>query len=258
METEIPSEVRRSIDDEAARWDMISSEVTSASLRKSAKEYCASENQHHKNLREAVFWFHAGIVAIELRFGQQVAAEALKNIHPHFAAEIATAALVPDYFTVMETNLAASKGRKNRYVECDAIDSRSLVRTGTTHLCLDSQFNLPGLIIPIGINIYDVPRRESSRHNVTDLCLGDRSCRNCSNELSVSELGSDQHTEGFFRCSDTSPLRSYSQRRIKLSIDDEEMVRIVGTRHSDIHLLKVLDLCNFDCHLAILNSSRLR
>jgi len=55
METEIPSEVRRSIDGEAARRDVISSEVTSASLRKSANEHCASENQHQKDIREAVF-----------------------------------------------------------------------------------------------------------------------------------------------------------------------------------------------------------
>ena len=55
IETEIPSEVRRPIDDEVARRDVISSEVTSASLRKSANEHCASENQHQKNLREVVF-----------------------------------------------------------------------------------------------------------------------------------------------------------------------------------------------------------
>jgi hypothetical protein len=55
METEIPSEVRRPIDGEAARRDVISSEVTGASLGKSANEHCASENQHQKNLREVVF-----------------------------------------------------------------------------------------------------------------------------------------------------------------------------------------------------------
>jgi len=42
-----------------------------------------------------------------------------------------------------------------------------------------------------------------------------------------------------------------------LSIDDEEMVRIVGTRDKDIHLLKILDLRNFDCHYDLLNSFRL-
>jgi len=50
----------------------------------------------------------------------------------------------------------------------EAIDTRTLVRTETTHLCLDSQFNLPGLIIPIGINIYDVPGRKPSRRDVGD------------------------------------------------------------------------------------------
>jgi hypothetical protein len=81
IETEIPSEVRRPIDDEVARRDVISSEVTSASLRKSANEHCASENQHQKNIpNEAVFWFHNDIVTIELGFDQQVADEALKNL----------------------------------------------------------------------------------------------------------------------------------------------------------------------------------
>ena len=56
METEIPSEVRRSIDGEATRRDVISPEVTGTSLRKSANEHCAPENQHQKNIaREAVF-----------------------------------------------------------------------------------------------------------------------------------------------------------------------------------------------------------
>jgi hypothetical protein len=56
MEREIPSEVRRSIDGEAARRDMISPEVTSASLRNSADENCEPENQHQKNIpQEAVF-----------------------------------------------------------------------------------------------------------------------------------------------------------------------------------------------------------
>lgn len=57
METEIPSEVRHSIDGEAARRVvMIRPEVTSTSLRKSANEHCAPENQHQKNIpNEAVF-----------------------------------------------------------------------------------------------------------------------------------------------------------------------------------------------------------
>jgi hypothetical protein len=53
--TEIPSEIRRSIDSEAPRWNVRRVEVTRASLRKSANERCASENQHQKNIREAVF-----------------------------------------------------------------------------------------------------------------------------------------------------------------------------------------------------------
>jgi len=40
-------------------------------------------------------------------------------------------------------------------------------------------------------------------------------------------------------------LRSYSQARIKLPIDNEQMVRIVGTGHHHIQLLDILDLCNF-------------
>jgi hypothetical protein len=56
METEIPSEVRRSIDGEATGRDVISPEVTGTSLRKIANEHCAPENQHQKNIaREAVF-----------------------------------------------------------------------------------------------------------------------------------------------------------------------------------------------------------
>jgi hypothetical protein len=55
METEIPSEVRRSFDSEAARR-VIRPEVGSTSLRKSAHKHCAPENQHQKNIpNEAVF-----------------------------------------------------------------------------------------------------------------------------------------------------------------------------------------------------------
>jgi hypothetical protein len=53
--TEIPSEIRRSIDGETPRRDVRRVKVTSASLRKGANEHCASENQHQKNIREAVF-----------------------------------------------------------------------------------------------------------------------------------------------------------------------------------------------------------
>ena len=81
METEIPSEVRRSIDGEATGRDVISPEVTGTSLRKSANEHCAPENQHQKNIaNEAVFWFHNDNVTIELGFDQQVAAEPVKNL----------------------------------------------------------------------------------------------------------------------------------------------------------------------------------
>ena len=70
METEIPSEVRCSIDGEAASW-VIRPEVSNTSLRKSANEHCAPENQHQKNIpNEAVFWFHNDIVTIKLGFRQ--------------------------------------------------------------------------------------------------------------------------------------------------------------------------------------------
>jgi hypothetical protein len=58
IETEIPSEVRRSIYGDAARWEVvIRSEVRAGtSLRNNADENRAPENQHQKNIpREAVF-----------------------------------------------------------------------------------------------------------------------------------------------------------------------------------------------------------
>jgi hypothetical protein len=57
IETEIPSEIRRSIYDEPARREVvIRPEVTLTPLRNSADENCAPENQHQKNIpREAVF-----------------------------------------------------------------------------------------------------------------------------------------------------------------------------------------------------------
>ena len=80
METEIPSEVRRSIDGEAARRDVTGPEITTP-LRQGANEHCASENQHQKNIpNEAVFWFHNDIVTIKLGFDQQVADKAPKNL----------------------------------------------------------------------------------------------------------------------------------------------------------------------------------
>ena len=58
IETEIPSEVRRSINDEAARREVVvGPEVRwGTSLRNNADENCAPKNQHQKNIpREAVF-----------------------------------------------------------------------------------------------------------------------------------------------------------------------------------------------------------
>ena len=59
IETEIPSEVRRSIHDEkAGREVVIRPEVRRCrtALRNTANENCAPENQHQKNIpREAVF-----------------------------------------------------------------------------------------------------------------------------------------------------------------------------------------------------------
>jgi len=98
--------------------------------------------------------------------------------------------------------------------------------------------------IAIGINIYGVPGPgECPGRGVNHLSLWNRSCGNCSNELSISELGPDQHTKGFFRYSEFGALRSYSQARIKLPIDNEQTVRIVGTSHHDIQLVEISDLC---------------
>ena len=59
IESEIPSEVRHSIHDEAARWEMvIRPEVPTlgTSLHNCADENCAPKNQRQKNIaREAVF-----------------------------------------------------------------------------------------------------------------------------------------------------------------------------------------------------------
>jgi hypothetical protein len=56
IESEIPSEVRYSIHDEAARRVVIRAQVSGASLRSSADENCAPKRQHQKNIaREAVF-----------------------------------------------------------------------------------------------------------------------------------------------------------------------------------------------------------
>lgn len=57
MEAEIPAEIRRSVDGEAARREVvIRPEVTSTSMRNRANEHCAPENRHQKNIpREAEF-----------------------------------------------------------------------------------------------------------------------------------------------------------------------------------------------------------
>jgi len=58
IETEIPSEVRRSIHDKAAgREVVIRPEVPTwgTSLRNCADKNCAPKDQHHKNICEAVF-----------------------------------------------------------------------------------------------------------------------------------------------------------------------------------------------------------
>jgi len=73
METEIPSEVRCSIDGEAASW-VIRPEVSNTSLRKSANEHCAPENQHQKNPAvEVVFRFHSVHYSVNWIFRQFVA-----------------------------------------------------------------------------------------------------------------------------------------------------------------------------------------
>ena len=84
IETEIPSEVRRSIHDEPARREVvIRPEVPTGAppcatvLMKIAHP---KTNIRRTFLAKLCFDFMADIVAIELGFRQQVAAEALKNI----------------------------------------------------------------------------------------------------------------------------------------------------------------------------------
>src|ERR1700747_2615835 len=96
MVTDVPSEVRGPVDDEAARRYVISPEITSTSLRKVANEHCTPENQRQKNnLCEAVFCFHGDSLTIELAFRQQVASGAVKNLLK-VAPEVATIALASD------------------------------------------------------------------------------------------------------------------------------------------------------------------
>jgi hypothetical protein len=126
-------------------------------------------------LEKLYFDFMADIVTIELGFSQQVAAEAIKN-PPNLSFRCRNHdGIIGAGLSYCDGNqiLASREGRKNRYAKYETIDARTLVRTQTTHLCLDSQFNLPRLIIPIGINIYDVPGRKSSRRDVGDLTFHD-------------------------------------------------------------------------------------
>jgi len=55
MVTEIPSEIRRSIDDEAAWRDVIGPKISATSLRNGSDESRARKNQHKKNIREDEF-----------------------------------------------------------------------------------------------------------------------------------------------------------------------------------------------------------
>ena len=110
-------------------------------------------------------------VSIELAFCQQVAAEALKN-PPKLSFRCKSRdGSIGAGLSYCDGNqiLASREGRKNGYVKCEAIDSHILVGTHAIHLRFDSQFNLSRLIIPIGIGIYNVPSRKSSRLDVADL-----------------------------------------------------------------------------------------
>jgi hypothetical protein len=108
-------------------------------------------------------------VAIEPGFCQQVAAEALKYSERTKTRLFQASALTRS--NRLDAILTDRKSRKNRCMKCKAINARTLIRTRTTHLCLDSQFNLAGFIIPIGIDIYDIPGRKSRRGDVSDLRL---------------------------------------------------------------------------------------
>jgi hypothetical protein len=122
-------------------------------------------------LEKLCFDFIVDSLTIELGFSQQVAAEALKIFRNE-----QNASLYDTPFARPESpqgDLNGWEGRKNRYMKCEAIDARTLVRTQATHLRLDPQFNLPRLVIPIGIHIYDVPSRKSSLRDVSDLRFHD-------------------------------------------------------------------------------------
>src|SRR4029453_10657129 len=84
-------------------------------------------------LTKLCFDFMADIIAIELGFRQQVAAEALKNI-PKRAKRIF---LGPPFAwpSRLSAILIGRESRKNGYVKCEAVDTHTLVGTQAIHLC---------------------------------------------------------------------------------------------------------------------------
>ena len=88
-------------------------------------------------LEKLCFDFMADNVAIKLRFRQQVAAEALKNL-PKRAKRVFLGSVVRARLGRLRTILIGREGRKNRHMKCETIDARNLIRTRTIHLCLDS------------------------------------------------------------------------------------------------------------------------
>jgi hypothetical protein len=86
-------------------------------------------------LAKLCFDFITDIIAIELAFREQVAAEALKNV----ATRAKRLFLGPSFARLgrVKTTLIGRKGCKNRYMKGEGIDARDLVRTRTIHLCLD-------------------------------------------------------------------------------------------------------------------------
>src|SRR5215469_18318576 len=56
-------------------------------------------------------------------------------------------------------NLRTRKSRKNSYMKRNGKHARMTAGAEGSHLCLDSQFDIPRLIIPIGVHIPDVAHR---------------------------------------------------------------------------------------------------
>jgi hypothetical protein len=88
-------------------------------------------------LEKLYFDFMADNVVIKLRFRQQVAAEALKNL-PSGAKRIFLGSIVCARLGRFRTILIGREGCKNRYMKREGIDARNLIRTRTIYLCLDS------------------------------------------------------------------------------------------------------------------------